>query len=145
MPWGFGRGWGWRNMFWLTGLPGWARAGYFGFPYFPATPVTQQTTTQPTAQQAATYPAYLPWFWRCRWFPWLPRWWWTGMYGPVTWTPYGPTIATQQTAPSSAGTQDTRALEQELAALEESKRQLEQEIESLKQRIEELKRKENQQ
>ena len=20
----------------------------------------------------------------CRWFPWLPRWWWTGIYGPVT-------------------------------------------------------------
>lgn len=19
----------------------------------------------------------------CRWFPWLPRWWWTGMYGPI--------------------------------------------------------------
>ncbi|MDF2955936.1 hypothetical protein [Candidatus Alkanophaga liquidiphilum] len=24
----------------------------------------------------------------CRWFPWLPRWWWTGIYGPITpWTP----------------------------------------------------------
>jgi len=22
--------------------------------------------------------------WRCRWFPWLPRRWWTGMYGPIT-------------------------------------------------------------
>ena len=20
----------------------------------------------------------------CRWYPWLPRGWWTGMYGPVT-------------------------------------------------------------
>ena len=20
----------------------------------------------------------------CRWFQWLPRWWWTGMYGPIT-------------------------------------------------------------
>lgn len=28
----------------------------------------------------------------CRWFPWLPRWWWSGMYGPVTpysYAPYG--------------------------------------------------------
>lgn len=34
------------------------------------------------------------WGWRgnpfpfCRWFPWLPRWWWTGIYGPITpWMP----------------------------------------------------------
>ncbi|HDN19813.1 MAG TPA: hypothetical protein ENF46_01790 [Candidatus Acetothermia bacterium] len=26
-------GWGWRNMFWLTGLPGWARYGYWGAPW----------------------------------------------------------------------------------------------------------------
>jgi hypothetical protein len=19
----------------------------------------------------------------CRWFPWMPRWWWTGMYGAM--------------------------------------------------------------
>ncbi|RLG56711.1 MAG: hypothetical protein DRN88_03855 [Candidatus Hydrothermarchaeota archaeon] len=25
----------------------------------------------------------------CRFFPWLPRWWWTGIYGPITpYTPY---------------------------------------------------------
>ena len=24
----------------------------------------------------------------CKGFPWLPRWWWTGMYGPIT--PYAP-------------------------------------------------------
>jgi hypothetical protein len=35
---------------------GWLMAGY-GYPY---------------------------WGWRCRWFPWLPRWWWTGAYGPIT-------------------------------------------------------------
>lgn len=23
----------------------------------------------------------------CRWFPWLPRWWWTGIYGPIS--PFG--------------------------------------------------------
>ena len=26
----------------------------------------------------------------CRWFPWLPRWWWTGMYGPITPYALGP-------------------------------------------------------
>ncbi|MDI6859032.1 MAG: hypothetical protein QMC85_00900 [Methanocellales archaeon] len=26
----------------------------------------------------------------CRRFPWMPRWWWTGMYGPITpYVPYG--------------------------------------------------------
>ncbi len=29
----FGRGRGWRNWYWATGLPGWARAGY-GYPPF---------------------------------------------------------------------------------------------------------------
>ena len=29
----FGRGRGWRNWYWATGLPGWARAGY-GYPAF---------------------------------------------------------------------------------------------------------------
>jgi hypothetical protein len=29
----FGRGRGWRNRFWATGSPGWARAGY-GYPPF---------------------------------------------------------------------------------------------------------------
>jgi len=23
-------------------------------------------------------------FGSCRRFPWLPRWWWTGIYGPIT-------------------------------------------------------------
>jgi hypothetical protein len=26
----------------------------------------------------------------CRFFPWLPRWWWSGMYGPMRPYPYGP-------------------------------------------------------
>jgi len=30
---GFGRGRGWRNLYWATGVPGWARGGY-GFPRF---------------------------------------------------------------------------------------------------------------
>ena len=32
----------------------------------------------------------------CRFFPWLPRWWWTGIYGPISpYTPY-----TYQTYPA---------------------------------------------
>ena len=33
---GFGRGAGrgWRHWFYATGIPGWARFGYFGVPYF---------------------------------------------------------------------------------------------------------------
>ncbi len=46
---------------------------------------------------------YWPWlnWWRCRWFPWLPRWWWTGIYGPLTWTPYGPSITSPWSATTS--------------------------------------------
>ena len=31
---------------------------------------------------------YPYWFGRCFWFPWLPRWWWTGIYGPIGFYPY---------------------------------------------------------
>jgi len=52
--------------------PGFWKWGYFGYPYF----------------GYGAYP-YFGWgrgnpFPFCRWFPWLPRWWWTGMYGPIT-------------------------------------------------------------
>ena len=39
--WGRGAGRGWRNMYWATGLPGWARAGVYpawgtvAYPYYP--------------------------------------------------------------------------------------------------------------
>jgi len=54
---------------------------------------------------------YPYWGWRCRWFPWLPRWWWTGMYGPITpfmgapgtsYTPYGQYDTYTTSAPTVA-------------------------------------------
>ena len=75
MPWWGGRGHRW--MFKLTGLPGWIRFDY----WYPQT----------TSKQL--------WLWRCRWFPWMPRWWWTGMYGPIEWTKNGPRLVTQQNQP----------------------------------------------
>lgn len=68
--------------------------------------------------------AYPYWGWgRCRWFPWLPRWWWTGMYGPLRpyWLP-----------PASK--------EDEIAMLEEEAKMLEQELAEVKKRLEELKK-----
>ena len=53
----FGRGRGWRNWYWATGLPGWARAGYgypaFGsraYPYAPAP--TPEEEAEALKQQA---------------------------------------------------------------------------------------------
>ena len=65
--------------------------------------------------------------WRCRWFPWLPRWWWTGLYGPVRWVE-GPVI------------EETKIygrdyLEDELRRLEEEKRSIEEEIKAIKERL----------
>lgn len=65
---------------------------------------------------------YADWFWgRCRRFPWLPRWWWTGMYGAVT--PYTPIPK-----------------EQERSILEYQVKLLEQTLEQIKKRLEELKK-----
>lgn len=49
------RGRGWRNWYYMTGMPGWVRAS-IGYPAFGF----------------------------CRWFPWLPRGWWSGTYG-ISW------------------------------------------------------------
>ncbi len=120
MPWGWG-GRGFRWMFWLTGLPGWARFSYgypaygYGYPY-----------------RYATWPAY-NWFWRCRWFPWLPRWWWTGMYGPVQWTPQGPMLTSQP----STQTIPTQPIN-EIEALKQEKQILEQELKDIEKRLKEL-------
>ena len=46
--WGGGRGW--RNRFWATGLPGWARAGYG-----PAAPWWTGATYQPDPQQEKVF------------------------------------------------------------------------------------------
>ncbi|MGB9727993.1 MAG: DUF5320 domain-containing protein [Nitrososphaeria archaeon] len=63
------------------------------------------------------------WYWRCRWFPWLPRWWWTGIYGPLTPFPYWP-----------------YSREEEIAALEDEAKLLEQQLELIRKRLEELKK-----
>jgi len=67
------------------------------------------------------YP-YWPWG-RCRWFPWLPRWWWSGVYGALT--PYA-------TIPE----------EQEIAMLKNQAKLLEQALEQIRKRLEELKKEE---
>ncbi|RLI76226.1 hypothetical protein DRP04_12825 [Archaeoglobales archaeon] len=132
MPWGWG-GRGWRWGFWMTGLPGWMRFSYW----------------YPAAWQGVVWPGW-SWFWRCRWFPWLPRWWWTGMYGPIEWTPYGPQLVSstsqpaQPTSPQTmpvTGEQELRYLEQELKALEEERRAIEEEIKAIRERINELRSK----
>ena len=72
---------------------------------------------------------HVNWFWRCRWFPWLPRWWWTGIYGPMT--PY--TISPPY-APLPK--------EQETAVLEDQKKLLEETLNRINSRLEELKKEE---
>ena len=67
------------------------------------------------------YP-YWPWG-RCRGFPWLPRWWWSGIYGPIT--PY-----------------TAIPKEQEIAMLENQAEWLEQMLEQIRKRLEELKKEE---
>jgi len=51
--------------FWKWGI--WYPYGWFGYPFF-------------GWGRGNPFPF-------CRWFPWLPRWWWTGIYGPIT--PFG--------------------------------------------------------
>jgi hypothetical protein len=54
---GWGRGRGWRHWYWATGLPGWARAGWWGIPaagYGPyAPPITPEQEVQTLRAQAA--------------------------------------------------------------------------------------------
>ena len=142
MPWGWG-GRGWRNWYYATGMPGWLRASY-GLPAWGA---------------GYGYAAFWPGWGRgnpypfCRWFPWLPRWWWTGMYGPIVWTPQGPQLASQSTQTQQfpvqaqpqlpfsqqlTKEQEIQYLEQELKLLEEERKSLEQEIESIRERLNSL-------
>jgi len=68
---------------------------------------------------------YSQWFWwRCRWFPWLPRWWWTGIYGPLTPFTWQPTLPK----------------EQEIAFLEDQKKLIEKELSQINKRLEEIKK-----
>ncbi len=122
MPWGWGRGWRW--WFYATGLPGWMRAG-MGWPAFGR------------GFGWATWPTY-NWFGRCRWFPWLPRWWWSGIYGPVTWTSMGPML-TSQTAPQSfTPTSVPYQPASEIEALRQEKKMLEEELKYIEERLKEL-------
>jgi hypothetical protein len=119
-------------MYYVTGMPGWMRAG-FGYPAF-----------------GRGNP-----FGFCRWFPWMPRWWWSGMYGPVEWTPQGPVLASQSTAqsatqqipltpmqfqPQMTKEQEIQFLEQEIKALEEERKALDQDLESIRNRLNELRK-----
>lgn len=70
------------------------------------------------------YP-YPYWWMRCRWFPWLPRWWWLGFFAPF-WR-YGDLFL-----PYSK--------EEEIAMLEEEAKLLEQEMALVKKRLDELKK-----
>jgi len=75
-------------------------------------------------EDMSVYPYGYPWFWgRCRWFPWLPRWWWSGIYGPLT--PYA-----------------AIPKEQETAMLENQAKLLEEALEQIRKRLEELKKEE---
>ena len=64
---------------------------------------------------------------RCRRFPWLPRWWWTGIYGEIT--PY--------TTPNMM---PPMSKENEAAALEEEEKAMEQELDRIRKRLEELRK-----
>jgi len=74
----------------------------------------------------------------CRWFPWLPRWWWTGMYGPLSpWGYSGTTYPLGYTsswpfAPATASREDEKSF------LEERMKWLEAELSQVKKRLEEL-------
>lgn len=121
----FGRGRGYRRMYYATGLPGWARgfgAGYGrggrGNPY-----------------------SY------CRWFPQLPREWWTGMYGPVEMTPQGPVLTQQKTQQIGQPTQQAPGFpaqfpgitkDQEIQALRQEKGLIKRDLEEIEKRLKEL-------
>jgi len=49
---GWGRGWRWRNWYYLTGLPGWARWGVMYYPYagYEPTPEEEEKFLRTTAQ-----------------------------------------------------------------------------------------------
>ena len=78
---------------------------------------------------------YNPWFWRCRWFPWLPRWWWTGMYEqsgvPYAPTPYAPT-------PTPTPQQESEMLKGQAEMLKEGVKALNEQLKEIEERIKEL-------
>jgi len=72
-----------------------------------------------------TAPYWYPYAYWCWWLPWLSRWWWTGIYGPIT--PY--------MLPSAYM---GLPKEQEIAFLEEQKRLMEETLSQINKRLEEL-------
>ena len=131
MPWGCGRGRGWRWWYYATGMPGWMRASY-GLPAFGG--------FWPGWGRGNPYPF-------CRWFPWMPRWWCTGIYGPVQWTPRGPVLTSQlpQTRYGYYPYQAQAPMPQlqpinEIEALRQQKQILEMELKDIEARIKELER-----
>ena len=98
----FGYGRGFRWMYYATGMPGWMRYN-------------------------ASYGNY----WQCWRFPWLPRGWWTGIYGPVQWTSQGPQIVSDTQGMQAQLQEQARAIEQEIANLQN-------ELAEIRKRIEEL-------
>jgi hypothetical protein len=61
----------------------------------------------------------------CRYFPWLPRWWWTGMYGYTT-----PYVATPQYY-GLPKEQEITMLKEQAKALEEMLRQISQRLKEM--------------
>ncbi|NIQ06957.1 MAG: DUF5320 domain-containing protein [Candidatus Korarchaeota archaeon] len=129
----FGRGFGGGGYgYWAraTGMPGWLRASY-GWPAYGG-----------GWGRGNPYPY-------CRFFPWLPRWWWSGMYGPYQWTSQGPTLSSQiqpgmtgvpqPTAPwtSPFPTAPTQAVSN-VETLRQQKEMLEQELKDIEARLKEL-------
>jgi len=117
MPWGWGRGRGWRHWYYATGMPGWMR-GSCGYPAF------GWISGNPSGF--------------CRWFPWLPRGWWTGMYGPVKWTSQGPVLSSQQTEKTQGMTVTSMQPISEIEFLKRQKQMLEEELKYIEDRIKEL-------
>lgn len=114
-----------------TGMPGWMRAAQ-GLPAYGG------------RGRGNPYPY-------CRFFPWLPRGWWSGMYGPVQRSPQGPTLSTQ-TQPTTTGqfppTPMTGFPSQQMgqipstpaneSTLQQQKQMLEQQLERIKGALKEL-------
>ena len=125
MFWGRGR----RYWFYLTGMPGWAR----------------MSSNYPVGFRGNPYPF-------CRFFPWLPRGWWTGAFGPIEMTPQGPVLTGSSVSdqvkqgwfgfPQQSNMpkeQEIAMLENQLKMIEDEKKVIEQTINSIKERIKQLK------
>ena len=135
MPFG---GRGYRNWFYATGLPGWMRAAQ-GLPAYSRGFANYRANSDTAAGTSFRGNPY----WNCRFFPWLPRGWWSGAFGTIQWTSQGPKLvaqASKETQTTQSQEQELQALEQQMSAIEEEKKALEQDLEQIKERIKELKK-----